>query len=129
VFQSPLTTDDRIYGDHLVLHGDAVKDVAFAVDDVVSIYENAIKKGAKSIRSPWEEQDEHGKVVMATIATYGDVEHTLIQRAGYKGEFLPGYLKSLQDPITLMLPKTQLLFVDHIVGNQPDLEMEAACKM
>lgn len=38
VLQSPLTTQDHVFGDHLVLHGDAVKDVAFAVDDVRGIY-------------------------------------------------------------------------------------------
>lgn len=66
---------------------------------------------------------------MATIATYGDVEHTLVQRSAYKGPFLPGYSLSGPDPLVALLPKTQLLFVDHIVGNQPDLEMEKACKM
>jgi 4-hydroxyphenylpyruvate dioxygenase len=66
---------------------------------------------------------------MATIATYGDVEHTLIQRGDYKGVFLPGFTMSLADPIANFLPPTNLLYVDHIVGNQPDLKMELACKM
>lgn len=78
-----------IFGDHLILHGDAVKDVAFAVDDVRSIYSFALKNGAKSIRAPWEEKDENGFVIMATIATYGDVEHTLVQRTDYLGEVYP----------------------------------------
>jgi 4-hydroxyphenylpyruvate dioxygenase len=38
VFQSPLTTDNRVFGEHLILHGDCVKDVAFTVDDVRGIY-------------------------------------------------------------------------------------------
>jgi 4-hydroxyphenylpyruvate dioxygenase len=67
---------------------------------------------------------------MATISTYGDVEHTLVQRNNYKGIFLPGYsYPSIPDPISKLLPQTKLLYVDHIVGNQPDLEMEKACKM
>lgn len=82
-----------------------------------------------SIREPWEERDENGIVVMATIKTYGDVEHTLVQRSGYKGQFLPGYTMSPPDPISSLLPKTGLLRVDHIVGNQPDREMESACEM
>ena len=70
-------------------------------------------------------------VIMATIATYGDVEHTLVQRGGYKGVFLPGYTFAAKgaDPITALLPKTELLYIDHVVGNQPDLEMEKACQM
>ena len=66
---------------------------------------------------------------MATIATYGNVEHTFVQRSGYKGEFLPGFTKLASDPISMLLPPTLLLFVDHIVGNQPDLQMEIACDM
>ncbi|KAI8894116.1 Glyoxalase/Bleomycin resistance protein/Dihydroxybiphenyl dioxygenase [Globomyces pollinis-pini] len=129
VLQSPLTTDDRVMGDHLVLHGDAVKDVAFTVDDVKGIYKKAVSRGAKSIREPWTETDEFGSVTRCTIATYGDVEHTLVERHNYKGSFLPGFSPLPQDVISAYLPKTQLGFIDHIVGNQPDLEMEAACKM
>ena len=40
---------------------------------------------------------------MATIATYGDVEHTFVQRQDYKGAFLPGYMPVLEDPITSLL--------------------------
>ena len=48
----------------------------------------------------------------------------------YKGEFLPGYAKCEErDPIESLLPATNLNFIDHCVGNQPDLEMEPACKM
>ena len=55
MFKSPLTTNDRTFGNHLVLHGDAVKDVAFTVDDVRGIYNKAMARGARSIREPWEE--------------------------------------------------------------------------
>ena len=55
VFKSPLTTNDRNFGNHLILHGDAVKDVAFTVDDARGIYAKAIQRGARSIREPWEE--------------------------------------------------------------------------
>ncbi|KAJ3256070.1 hypothetical protein HK103_005753 [Boothiomyces macroporosus] len=129
VLQSPLTTQDHVFGDHLVLHGDAVKDVAFAVDDVRGIYKKAVERGARSIREPWVEKDEHGHVVMATIGTYGDVEHTFVERHNYKGDFLPGYTPMPADPIVQLLPRNNLEFIDHIVGNQPDLEMETACKM
>jgi 4-hydroxyphenylpyruvate dioxygenase len=111
------------------LHGDAVKDVAFTVDDCKGIYDKAIARGGKSIRAPWEETDKDGTVIMATIATYGDVEHTFVQRNNYKGEFLPGFMLPKIDPLLEGLPNTKLLYIDHIVGNQPDLEMEKACEM
>ncbi|KAI8908780.1 hypothetical protein PhCBS80983_g01078 [Powellomyces hirtus] len=130
VFQSPLEPDNKLYADHHSLHGDAVKDVAFAVDDARAVYKNAVARGATSVREPWVESDEHGEVVMATIATYGDVEHTFVQRANYKGNFLPGYrAPTFVDPLTELLPKPNLLQIDHIVGNQPDLQMVAACEL
>jgi len=128
VFQSPLNPGNKYFGDHLVLHGDAVKDVAFAVDDAAAIYEKAIARGARSVRQPWTETDKNGSVVMATVATYGDVEHTFVQRGSYTGAFLPGYTVGEVDPIEAMLPVVGLQAIDHIVGNQPDLEMVKACE-
>ncbi|KAJ3218834.1 hypothetical protein HK099_004910 [Clydaea vesicula] len=129
VFQSPLNPGNKYFGDHLVTHGDAVKDVAFTVDNCVAIYEKAVARGAKSIREPWVEEDKHGKVIMATVATYGDVEHTFVERKNYTGNFLPSYTSTLvADPLEAFLPQTNLLYVDHIVGNQPDLEMVKACE-
>lgn len=40
---------------------------------------------------------------------------------------MPGFKPSLnQDPLELLLPSTNLVGIDHCVGNQPDLEMETA---
>ncbi|KAG0328569.1 hypothetical protein BGZ99_005048 [Dissophora globulifera] len=130
VFQSPLNPNNKVFSDHLALHGDGVKDVAFAVDDVHAIYTRAVEKGAKSIRAPFEEKDENGSVWMATIATYGDTEHTFIQRSGFKGLFLPNYVPPrAQDPLQDILPVVGLNYIDHCVGNQPDGEMLTACEM
>ena len=62
------------------------------------------------------------------MATYGDVEHTFVERKNYKGKFLPVYSVPPEDPLLKLLPITHLLNVDHIVGNQPDLEMVSACE-
>ncbi|TPX51546.1 hypothetical protein CcCBS67573_g10018, partial [Chytriomyces confervae] len=89
----------------------------------------AVERGAKNIRSPVELKDEHGTVVVATVSTYGDVEHTFVQRTGYTGAFLPGFIASPEDPLTKFLPATDLLRIDHCVGNQPDNEMVPACNL
>ena len=47
-------------------------------------------RGASPSRG-WVE-DEHGRVELATIATYGDVVHTFVNRAEYRGPYLPGYV-------------------------------------
>ncbi|RKO94100.1 4-hydroxyphenylpyruvate dioxygenase protein [Blyttiomyces helicus] len=91
--------------------------------------QKAVDRGAKSIREPYEAKDEFGSVVMATIATYGDVEHTFVERTNYKGKFLPGYITPRQDPIVALLPPTDILRIDHVVGNQPDNEMVSACEL
>ncbi|KAF9920579.1 hypothetical protein FBU30_009569 [Linnemannia zychae] len=130
VFQSPLNPNNKVFSDHLAVHGDGVKDVAFTVDDVHSIYTNAVEKGARSIRAPYELKDEHGSVWLATIATYGDTEHTFVQRNNYKGTFLPGFtLPRNKDPLEDILPVVGLNYMDHCVGNQPDGEMLKACEM
>jgi len=128
VFQSPLNPGNKAMGDHMMQHGDGVRDVAFTVDDARAIYEKAVSRGAKSIREPWEEKDEHGTVIMATVATYGDTHHTFVQRKDYKGTFLPGYAPARKDPVLAVLPEVGLDFIDHCVGNQPDNEMEPVCK-
>ena len=65
----------------------------------------------------------------ATVQTYGDTTHTFVEKAGYKGIFLPGYKAPMHKDILLpTLPQTGIYFIDHVVGNQPDLQMEDAAK-
>jgi 4-hydroxyphenylpyruvate dioxygenase len=57
---------------HLDTHGDAVRDVAFRVDDVHSVYNAAVQNGAHPVFAPEVLSDEFGTVVYARIRTYGD---------------------------------------------------------
>ena len=111
------------YAQYLGTHGDAVKDVAFAVDDCRGVFGEAKKRGAVVVREPHELRDEHGVVVLATIKTYGDCTHTFVQRSGFSGHFLPGYKKLDADVLTGITPSPNLSFIDHIVGNQDDDQM------
>jgi len=111
-------------GSQIAKHGDAVKDIAFTVDDCRSLYNTAVTRGAISIMAPVETSDKDGSVIMATIATYGNVNHTFVERKNYKGMFLPGYRAVTEDdPLTKISPTVGLNFIDHVVGNQPDLAM------
>merc|ERR1712121_53110 len=86
-------------------------------------------KGVKVVKDIWTEEDDGGKVRFATVQTYGDTTHTFVERAGYKGIFLPGYRAPLHtDALIATLPPTGIYFIDHVVGNQPDLQMEDAAK-
>ncbi|KAJ5108189.1 hypothetical protein N7456_004864 [Penicillium angulare] len=114
---------------HLEQHGDAVKDVAFEVDDVEALYSAAVKNGAKSVSEPSIIKDEGGHVKVATIQTYGQTTHTLIERNQYHGSFLPGYrLEEVEDPLAKFLPGVKLNRIDHCVGNQDWDEMDKICE-
>ncbi|KAJ1998050.1 hypothetical protein H4R26_005606 [Coemansia thaxteri] len=124
VFQSALRPGNKEITEFLGLHGDGVRNVAFAVDDARECYRLAVAKGATAIKEPWTESDEHGEVVMSTIRVYGDTDHTFVQASGYKGLFLPGFVatdsfRALND----VLPPVPVMFIDHCVSNQPEDKM------
>ncbi|KAI1347238.1 4-hydroxyphenylpyruvate dioxygenase [Xylaria sp. FL0043] len=118
---------------HLERHGDAVKDVAFDVDDVYAVYDRAISGPdgiAISVQPPRVSRGAHGEegdVVTAVIRTYGDTTHTLISRRGYTGAFLPGFVARDPAPSSVALPAIELARIDHCVGNQDWNEMVTAC--
>lgn len=119
--------------EHLDRHGDGVKDVAFEVEDVQGVWENAIFHGAVSVQEPSLMSgggEAEGEVLSATIRTYGDTTHTFIQRMeSYTGPFLPGFRaeKCTSDPANAYLPSVELEAIDHCVGNQDWDEMDRAC--
>jgi 4-hydroxyphenylpyruvate dioxygenase len=132
---TPISTEDRSLlkeiHEHLEKHGDAVKDVAFEVDNVKAVYFQAVDHGAVSIQEPKMTSDEDGSVTTAIIKTYGDTTHTLISRSQYHGLFLPGFKaipESKTDALQHILPTVSLEAIDHCVGNQDWGAMEAACE-
>jgi len=101
VFKSPYNPGNREMGDHLVTHGDGVKDIAFAVEDLDTIIKRAKERGAKIVRDVWEEKDEGGVVRFAIIQTFGDTTHTFMERQQFNGLFLPGYKTPIQNDNSL----------------------------
>jgi len=100
--------------EHVKLHGDGVKVLALWVDDARSAYNETTSRGAFGTQEPLVLSDEHGEVVIASIATYGETWHTFVERKNYNGPFLPGY-KAITSP--LEVKSTGLLHIDHCVGN------------
>ncbi|GHD16100.1 4-hydroxyphenylpyruvate dioxygenase [Streptomyces violarus] len=100
---------------HVAEHGDGVVDLAIEVPDARAAYAYALEHGARSVAEPYERKDEHGTVVLAAIATYGETRHTLVERSGYDGPYLPGYVAV--EP--MVEPPAQRTFqaIDHCVGN------------
>lgn len=69
MFETALLPDNQELGNHLIKHGDGVKDIAFEVDNITYIVETARKQNAKIVQEITEERDENGSVKMAAIQT------------------------------------------------------------
>ncbi|KRY00023.1 4-hydroxyphenylpyruvate dioxygenase, partial [Trichinella pseudospiralis] len=95
VFESPLKYGNKEMDHHLTLHGDGVKDIALQVDDIEKTVQTAESNGANILEHIHEINDQHGQIRIASIKTYGDVIHTLIENVSFKGSFMPGFCSPL----------------------------------
>ncbi len=106
---------DSDLGAHHARHGDGVTDIALSVPDVDRCIEHARAQGARVLVEPHDLTDEAGTVRIASIATYGDTRHTLVDRSNYTGIYLPGYIPRTSTRATPSKRIFQAL--DHVVGN------------
>jgi 4-hydroxyphenylpyruvate dioxygenase len=95
-------------------HGDGAKDIALRVPDAKEAYRQTVQRGATGVAEPHWVDDEHGRVELASISTYGDVVHTFVNRNEYSGPYLPGYVAQ---PSANGAGGVGLLTIDHVVGN------------
>jgi 4-hydroxyphenylpyruvate dioxygenase len=104
---------------HIAAHGDGVTDLAIGVPSARDAFEHAVARGASAVEEPRVLEDDHGKVVIAAIGTYGDTRHSLVERSDYAGPYLPGYVAA--EPLGLKVgeAKSEPCFtaIDHCVGN------------
>jgi 4-hydroxyphenylpyruvate dioxygenase len=113
VLTGTLTGDDEI-GEHHKRHGDGVCSIALSVPDARAAYEHAIAHGARGVQTPYELSDDGGTVTLASVATYGETRHVFVERGGYSGAFLPGFMaRGTADGG----PDGLLVGIDHVVGN------------
>ena len=122
VLTTSLRPDDEI-ARHVTLHGDGVKDIAILVDDCRAAFDAATAGGAKAIAQPADLSDADGRIVKATIATYGDTVHSFIERKGYRGVFMPKFFAQHKAPAHVEKPNLQA--IDHCVGNVGWGEMDS----
>ncbi len=108
--------------DHVRIHGDGVHDLAWIVDDAAAAYTDAVARGARAVRAPWEETDDLGTLRLAQIGTYGETVHTFVERGRYVGgggtraRLEPGFDDEGLPP-TPVGPTVGLSGLDHVVGN------------
>ena len=113
VLTAPLGPDGPI-AEHVRKHGDGVRDIALWVDDARDAYRKAVERGAMGVQEPAVQRDEHGEVVTASFAIYGDTIHSLVERRNYRGLFMPGFAPRTPH---YQSEDTGLQYVDHCVGN------------
>jgi len=113
VLTTPLEPGNAI-ADHIYRHGDGVKALALSVKDARDAWQQTILRGAKSYMEPTELRDDHGRVKLTGIHTYGDTVHLFVERQHYDGVFMPGFIKWEPE---YRPSESGLLHVDHCVGN------------
>ena len=114
VFRGPARPGTRL-GMRVAAHGNGVADLALEVSSAEEAYDYAVAHGARGLEAPHLLEDESGKVVVAAIATYGDTRHTLVERSGYSGPYLPGYVPAA--PVVAPGERAFFTEIDHCVGN------------
>jgi len=115
VLTSALTGDSPI-SEHVLRHGDGVKDIALEVPDAAKAYQQAIAAGARSALEPTVTEDSFGQVRRSAIYTYGETIHSFVERMDYAGVFLPGF-KPVEEASAARARGVGLAAIDHIVGN------------
>ncbi|MFE6919926.1 4-hydroxyphenylpyruvate dioxygenase [Nocardia sp. NPDC057663] len=114
VVQGAVDPDSPLVAHH-DRHGDGIVDIALEVPDVDRCITWARDHGARILVEPHDETDEFGTVRSAALATYGETRHTLVDRSGYYGPYMPGYVART----STHQRRTARLFqaIDHVVGN------------
>ncbi len=76
----------------LNLHGDFVKDISFEITNMEEVFDQILNTSFKIIDYPTKIEYQGDIIIKAKIATFGDVEHTLIEKINCSKKFvLPGY--------------------------------------
>ncbi|HMH90037.1 MAG TPA: 4-hydroxyphenylpyruvate dioxygenase [Streptosporangiaceae bacterium] len=114
VFRGPTAAGTEL-GAHVARHGDGVTDLSIGVPNAAAAYEHAVSRGATGVAAPRLLEDDFGKAVVATIATYGETRHTLVERDGYAGAYLPGWAPA--EAAVTGAPGPFFTGIDHCVGN------------
>ena len=118
VMTTPLNPEHAL-SEHLRLHGDGVKDVAFTVRDADAVFAETVGRGAEVAYEPHTHEDASGRVRHAAIRTFGDTVHSFFSGDGYDGPFLPGYEARSEEAQGVGLWR-----IDHVVGNVEDDQMD-----
>ena len=120
IFSTALSSDHYI-SKWVDKHGDGVVDIAFKCNSIREDLSIALNGGAKLNNEYLEISDDFGVYKSASISTYGDVIHSLIDDEEYDGVWKPGFQS--YNPHNICVNSPELILTDHVVGNVEDLKM------
>ena len=103
---------------HVLLHGDGIRHLAWKTDDAYAAATAAAARGATVVAEPASVSGDAGSVTTASIAAYGETRHLFVDRSGWSdaGGWGPGFTAD-------RLPRKPegapvgLTYIDHVVGN------------
>jgi 4-hydroxyphenylpyruvate dioxygenase len=108
---SPLQAESPV-AEHVMTHGDGVKDIAFTVTDAREAFKEMVKRGATPVKEPQEFESGDGATIKATVGGCGNLVHTLVQHSTREHPCLPGY-RPLNGAAREATP-TGLAAIDHV---------------
>lgn len=79
IISSSISNDSPIL-QHVFLHNDSIKDIAFSCKNVKRAFESCVRLGAIPILEPIEINDGKAKIIKASVRTFGDIVHSFIEQ-------------------------------------------------
>jgi 4-hydroxymandelate synthase len=86
-------TGDHPAARYVARHGDGVRVVGFATDDLRGAFAEAVAGGAEPVAGPAFAEQAGTRVGTASVSGFGDVLHTFVERSGPADEFAPGTVR------------------------------------
>ncbi|NET64143.1 MAG: 4-hydroxyphenylpyruvate dioxygenase [Moorea sp. SIO1G6] len=139
LISSPLTSASPI-AEFLRLHPPGVADIAFLVEDLEAVIENASAQGNQVVQPPQEQFQRQGRLKWSQIPSWGSLVHTLVERDGICDQsFFPAQFNWITKTAHGKPPslsgegnqgnnnlQTMFTTIDHVVLNVAAGELERA---
>jgi 4-hydroxyphenylpyruvate dioxygenase len=109
---------DHVVNRHVLTHGPGVHDVALTVPDTAAAFDLALARGATAAAKPETIVSERGSLTTASIHTYGETVHSLVESGGV---WPPPEFDVWEDSVAVPVGLTR---IDHVVANVDPGEMD-----
>uniref|UniRef100_A0A0K0DZN4 4-hydroxyphenylpyruvate dioxygenase n=1 Tax=Strongyloides stercoralis TaxID=6248 RepID=A0A0K0DZN4_STRER len=128
VFNSKVGLKNKEWDNHIIKHGDSIKDVAFKVNDIdkiIDLLKNGVNNKNVTGVNIKESIFYNDKCIGYKISyDNSDIIHTLYDPSKYDGFFLPGFM-CFEPNVCQYLPKAiEYLALDHVVQNHYEGTLE-----